>query len=107
MRRTLLAAAAVTALLAAGVGVVVARHNAGEHRASRHPSPSTTATPTATTTGSASPTTTSPTPTPNGTGPFVDEYDVVYAAGVSMLDGHRAVADAGGQVIHENAAAGV
>lgn len=103
MRRAWIVAALVVALLAAGLGVAAARR--GKHHAAG-PAPSPSGTPSASATPSPAPTT-EPAPTPVGTGPRDREYDVVYAAGVSMLDGHRAVAQAGGEVVHENAEVGV
>jgi subtilisin family serine protease len=113
MRRPQVLAAVIALLLLVGVGVALSRRDGGKPTAS----PGSTATPTtaaptpsATETVTASPTTKptpSPTPSPVGKGPRDREYDVVYAAGVTMADGAFAAAEAGGEVINANAAAGV
>jgi subtilisin family serine protease len=105
MRRTPLIAAAIATVLVVAVGVAVARHHDGKPTAEPSATPgattSATTSPSATTTPSPAP---RPSPTPVGPGPRNDEYDVVYAAGVSLYDGAFAAAQAGGEVIHENAA---
>jgi subtilisin family serine protease len=107
MRRPQVLALLIAALLVVGVGVALARHEGAPNAAAtRSPSPTTTATTTAapTTTPPATPSTK---PTPVGKGPRDREYDVVYAAAVPMDQGAIAAAQAGGEVIHENAATGV
>jgi subtilisin family serine protease len=101
MRRTPTTVLAALALAAASVACTT-----GKPRGAPTPAPSGSQTPTPNQ-SSASPTGADATPTPAGSGPRTDEYDVVYAAGVSLADGRAAVARAGGEVVHENEAAGV
>ncbi|HEU0132189.1 MAG TPA: S8 family serine peptidase [Mycobacteriales bacterium] len=107
MQRSSVVAAAVAVVLVTGVGVAIARRdgNGRPHAAPTTAPPSPTPTPTTQSpTPSATP---SHRPTPVGTGPRDRQYDVVYAAGVSVDDGAAAVAAAGGEVVHENAKVGV
>jgi subtilisin family serine protease len=108
MQRSSLIAAAVAVLLVGGVTVAVARRNDGKPGA--HGTPTPTATPSATSSVSTTPTpspTPRPRPTPVGNTPRDREYDVVYAATATLDAGAAAVAQAGGEVVHENAHAGV
>src|SRR3954468_14718545 len=100
MRRTPTTVLAALALAAASVACTTTKP-----RSAPTPTPSGSQAPTPDAT-SATPTDTA-TPTPAGTGPRTDEYDVVYAAGVSLAAGRAAVARAGGEVVHENGAVGV
>jgi subtilisin family serine protease len=104
MRRSWLVALAALLVLAAGVGIAVARHDNGRHTA-KPPAPTPSATSATPSTPAAS--TEPPIPTPTGSGPRDDEYDVVYAAGVARADAQEAVAKAGGQIVHENTDVGV
>ncbi len=101
MRRSRVVTAALVVVLAGAVGVAVARHDGT-------PSPKASPTPTPSPT-TATPTTNTPTtkPSPRGTGPRDHQYDVVYAAAVTTQHGAEAVAEAGGEVVRENAAVGV
>jgi subtilisin family serine protease len=104
MRRPQLLALAVAVVLVTGVGVAVARHGDAPHPAAITPSASPTATQPPSPSAS---TTVKPRPTPVGPGPRDREFDVVYAAHVTLDRGAEAVALAGGEVVHENAKAGV
>ena len=92
---------------ATGAGIVLVRR-AGDDDPKPLASPSSSATTTApsptVTATTASP---SPRPTPTGPGPRDSQYDVVYAAGVTVDQGAAVVAALNGEVIHENAAVGV
>ena len=95
---------------ATGVGVALARRGGDGPKPRASATPSATATtdaPTATPTPSTASPTATTRPAPTGPGPREKQFDVVYAAGVSVDQGAAAVAALNGEVVHENDKVGV